>query len=157
MTEDRLHYERITRDLVELKDTSEMMIDLADTALLLNSRYLAEEVLRLDEEDNEYRGARQIDPFGREGIGAADARQIVLRKQFGDCRRCHPTGNEQGQYGKRAQPPHDRIDPGICATHEMAHDHDIKLLTDEVQSGDERKRHRKPEEFRQANMIQRID
>ncbi len=49
MTEDRLHYERITRDLVELKDTSEMMMDLAYTALLLNSRYLAEEVLMLEE------------------------------------------------------------------------------------------------------------
>lgn len=46
---DRQLYERITRDLVELKDTSEMMMDLAYSSLLLNSRYLAEEVLLLEE------------------------------------------------------------------------------------------------------------
>jgi uncharacterized protein with PhoU and TrkA domain len=34
---------------VELKDTSEMMMDLAYSAVLLNSRYLAEEVLMLEE------------------------------------------------------------------------------------------------------------
>jgi uncharacterized protein with PhoU and TrkA domain len=42
-------YERICNDLVELKDTSEMMMDLAYSALLLNSRYLAEEVLLLED------------------------------------------------------------------------------------------------------------
>lgn len=41
-------FEQITRDLVELKDKSEMMMDLAYSALLLNSRYLAEEVLLLE-------------------------------------------------------------------------------------------------------------
>ena len=49
MAEDRLLLERICNDLVELKDTSEMMIDLAYSALLLNSRYLAEEVLMLED------------------------------------------------------------------------------------------------------------
>lgn len=47
---DMQHWERITSDLVELKNTSEMMIDLAYSALLLNNRYLAEEVQSLEEE-----------------------------------------------------------------------------------------------------------
>jgi uncharacterized protein with PhoU and TrkA domain len=47
---DRLHWEKITGDLVTLKDTSEMMMDLAYSALLLNSNYLAEEVMSLEEQ-----------------------------------------------------------------------------------------------------------
>ena len=47
---DRVHWERITEDLVTLKDTSEMMIDLAYSALLLNSSFLAEEVMMLEEQ-----------------------------------------------------------------------------------------------------------
>ncbi len=47
---DRAHWERITEDLVTLKDTSEMMIDLAYSALLLNSSFLAEEVMMLEEQ-----------------------------------------------------------------------------------------------------------
>ena len=46
---DQVHWEKITNDLVRLKDTSEMMMDLAYSALLLNSRYLAEEVRLLEE------------------------------------------------------------------------------------------------------------
>lgn len=42
-------FEKICTDLVELKDTSEMMMDLAYSALLLNSKYLAEEVLMLED------------------------------------------------------------------------------------------------------------
>jgi len=38
---DRRHWEKITRELVTLKNTSEMMIDLAYSALLLNNNYLA--------------------------------------------------------------------------------------------------------------------
>jgi len=49
LAEDRLLFERICDDLVELKDTSEMMMDLAYSALLLNSRHLAEEVLMLED------------------------------------------------------------------------------------------------------------
>ncbi len=45
---DKQHWEKITRDLVTLKDTSEMMMDLAYSALLLNSNYLAEEVMNLE-------------------------------------------------------------------------------------------------------------
>lgn len=46
---DRLHWEKITRELVTLKNTSEMMMDLAYSALLLNNNYLAEEVMTLEE------------------------------------------------------------------------------------------------------------
>ena len=45
----RERFERICNDLVELKDTSELMMDLAYSALLLNSRELAEEVQILEE------------------------------------------------------------------------------------------------------------
>jgi uncharacterized protein with PhoU and TrkA domain len=50
---DRRHWEKITRELVTLKDTSEMMMDLAYSALLLNSTYLAEEVMLLEERMDE--------------------------------------------------------------------------------------------------------
>jgi uncharacterized protein with PhoU and TrkA domain len=43
------HWEKITRDLVILKDTSEMMMDLAYSALLMNNSYLAEEVMLQEE------------------------------------------------------------------------------------------------------------
>lgn len=49
MVENRELFERICNDLVELKNTSEMMMDLAYSALLLNSRYLAEEVRLLED------------------------------------------------------------------------------------------------------------
>jgi len=49
LAEDKELFERICNYLVELKDTSEMMIDLAYSSLLLNSRYLAEEVRLLEE------------------------------------------------------------------------------------------------------------
>lgn len=49
MADELLLFEKITQDLVELKDTSEMMIALAYSALLLNSRYLAEEVRLLED------------------------------------------------------------------------------------------------------------
>jgi uncharacterized protein with PhoU and TrkA domain len=37
LSEDRVLFEKICNDLVELKDTSETMMDLAYSALLLNS------------------------------------------------------------------------------------------------------------------------
>ncbi|MFQ6094511.1 MAG: potassium channel family protein [Candidatus Bathyarchaeia archaeon] len=43
------HFQRILNDLVKLKDTSELMLDLAYSALLLNSKELAEEVQKLEE------------------------------------------------------------------------------------------------------------
>ena len=52
-SQDRAHWERITEDLVTLKDTSEMMMDLAYSALLLNSSFLAEEVMMLEEQMDE--------------------------------------------------------------------------------------------------------
>src|SRR3989337_2679942 len=48
MTEQE-RFEEIVARMVELKDTSELMIDLAYSALILNSRELAEEVQRLEE------------------------------------------------------------------------------------------------------------
>jgi uncharacterized protein with PhoU and TrkA domain len=42
-------FEEIVNRFVELKDTSELMIDLAYSSLLLNSKELAEEVQRLEE------------------------------------------------------------------------------------------------------------
>ncbi len=48
MTEQE-RFEEIVACFVELKDTSELMIDLAYSALLLNNRELAEEVQRLEE------------------------------------------------------------------------------------------------------------
>ena len=50
---DKLHWEKITRELVTLKNTSEMMMDLAYSALLLNSSYLAQEVMALEEKMDE--------------------------------------------------------------------------------------------------------
>ena len=49
MADELLLFEKITQDLVELKDTSEMMMDLAYSPLLLNSGYLAEEVRLLED------------------------------------------------------------------------------------------------------------
>ncbi len=48
MTEQK-QFEEIVERMVELKDTSEIMLDLAYTALMLNSKDLAEEVQRLEE------------------------------------------------------------------------------------------------------------
>jgi uncharacterized protein with PhoU and TrkA domain len=48
MTEQK-QFEEIVERMVELKDTSELMVDLAYSALMLNSRELAEEVQRLEE------------------------------------------------------------------------------------------------------------
>jgi uncharacterized protein with PhoU and TrkA domain len=45
----RGHFKKIVEKLVSLKDTSELMIDLAYSSLLLNSRELAEEVQDLEE------------------------------------------------------------------------------------------------------------
>ena len=42
-------FQKIVKDFVELKDTSEIMLDLAYSSLLLNSRELAEEVVRLED------------------------------------------------------------------------------------------------------------
>jgi len=50
---DKLHWEMVTQELVKLKNTSETMIDLAYSALMLNNRYLAEEVMRLEKQMDE--------------------------------------------------------------------------------------------------------
>jgi uncharacterized protein with PhoU and TrkA domain len=48
-TDKRAKFEEIVSRFVELKDTSELMMDLAYSALMLNSKELAEEVERLEE------------------------------------------------------------------------------------------------------------
>ena len=45
----KLKFEEIVERLAELKDTSELMIDLAYSSLLLNNKELAEEVQKLEE------------------------------------------------------------------------------------------------------------
>lgn len=49
MTTEKEPFTMIINKLVELKDTSELMVDLAYSSLLLNNRYLAEEVQALEE------------------------------------------------------------------------------------------------------------
>lgn len=49
MAKEKEHFRAIINKLVELKNTSELMIDLAYSSLLLNSRHLAEEVQALEE------------------------------------------------------------------------------------------------------------
>lgn len=49
MTDNQEIFEEIVKRFVELKDTSELMIDLAYSSLMLNSTELAEEVERLEE------------------------------------------------------------------------------------------------------------
>jgi uncharacterized protein with PhoU and TrkA domain len=46
-------FKKIVDKLVELKDTSELMMDLAYSSLLLNSHELAEEVQELEEHIDE--------------------------------------------------------------------------------------------------------
>ncbi|MCD6446207.1 PhoU family transcriptional regulator [Candidatus Bathyarchaeota archaeon] len=49
MPKRRKRFEKIVESFVELKDTSELMIDLAYSSLLLNSRELADDVEKLEE------------------------------------------------------------------------------------------------------------
>lgn len=49
MTKKQEVFEEIVKRFVELKNTSELMIDLAYSSLMLNSTELAEEVIRLEE------------------------------------------------------------------------------------------------------------
>ena len=98
---DMQHWGRITSDLVKLKNTSEMMMDLAYSAVLLNNRYLAEEVQSLEEEmDNLHiefqcrvlsRTDEEVDPQSLLGIirmgnvteriadAASEIAEVVLR------------------------------------------------------------------------------
>jgi uncharacterized protein with PhoU and TrkA domain len=49
LNEEKILFEKICNSLVELKDTSEIMMDLAYSSLLLNSKELAEEVIMLED------------------------------------------------------------------------------------------------------------
>jgi len=59
MTEQK-QFEEIVERMVDLKDTSELMLDLAYTALMLNSRELAEEVRLLEEKVDEMHTAFEL-------------------------------------------------------------------------------------------------
>jgi len=59
MTEQK-QFEEIVERMVDLKDTSELMLDLAYTALMLNSKELAEEVRRLEEKVDEMHTAFEL-------------------------------------------------------------------------------------------------
>ncbi len=59
MTEQK-QFEEIVERMVELKETSELMIDLAYSALMLNSRELAEEVDRLEQDVDEMHTAFEL-------------------------------------------------------------------------------------------------
>ncbi len=98
---DMRHWERITSDLVKLKNTSEMMMDIAYSAVLLNNRYLAEEVQTLEEEVDSLhidfqsrvlsRTDEEVDPLSLLGIirmgnvteriadAASEIAEVVLR------------------------------------------------------------------------------
>ena len=98
---DKEHWHKITSDLVKLKNTSEMMIDLAYSAVLLNSRYLAEEVQLLEDQMDQLhidfqrralsRTKEEVDPQDLLGIirmgnvteriadAAAEIAEVVLR------------------------------------------------------------------------------
>ena len=98
---DQVHWEKITNDLVRLKDTSEMMIDLAYSSLLLKSKYLAEEVHLLEEQVDKLhvdfqlgiltRTKKQVDPKSLIGLirmgsvaeriadAASEIAEVVLR------------------------------------------------------------------------------
>ena len=59
MTEQK-QFEEIVERMLELKETSELMIDLAYSALMLNSKELAEEVERLEQDVDEMHTAFEL-------------------------------------------------------------------------------------------------
>ncbi|MCW4049711.1 MAG: hypothetical protein NWE89_08235 [Candidatus Bathyarchaeota archaeon] len=101
ISSDIRHWEEVTRNLVTLKDTSEMMMDLAYSAVLLNNRFLAEEVMLLEEQMDTLhidfqrrvlsRTEEEVDPMDLLGIirmgnvteriadAAAEIAEVVLR------------------------------------------------------------------------------
>jgi uncharacterized protein with PhoU and TrkA domain len=58
--EERAKFEELGSRFVELKDTSELMLDLAYSALMLNSKELAEEVDRLEEQVDQQHTAFEL-------------------------------------------------------------------------------------------------
>jgi len=74
--DDISHWEKITDDLVTLKNKSEMMIDLAYSAVLLNSSYLAEEVRLLEEQVDKLHLDFQYRVLSKTGI-ASDPRELL--------------------------------------------------------------------------------
>jgi uncharacterized protein with PhoU and TrkA domain len=103
---DKLHWERITRELVTLKNTSEMMIDLAYSALLLNSSYLAQEVMNLEEKMDELHIDFQSDVLRRTDE-ETDPKQLLGIIRMGNVtERIADAANEIAEVVLRGGEPH---------------------------------------------------
>lgn len=73
---DYSQWEKITDKLVTLKNTSEMMMDLAYSAVLLNSKYLAEEVRLLEEQIDQLHLEYQYEVLSKTN-GASDPADLL--------------------------------------------------------------------------------
>lgn len=80
--DDKDHWEKITDGLVALKNTSEMMMDLAYSAVLLNSRYLAEEVRLLEVQIDRLHLDYQYEVLSKTNI-ASDPKDLLGLIQLG--------------------------------------------------------------------------
>jgi uncharacterized protein with PhoU and TrkA domain len=80
-TDKRAKFEEIVSKFVELKDTSELMIDLAYSALMLNNKELAEEVERLEEKMDTLHTNFELLALTSDFTddAAADMAEVVLR------------------------------------------------------------------------------
>ncbi len=78
--EEEKGFEKICSELAEMKDTSELMMDLAYSSLLLNSRELAEEVLQLEEKMDRMHTDFELDILSRcAGERGAKGMMALLR------------------------------------------------------------------------------
>ena len=103
---DRQHWEKITRDLVTLKDTSEMMMDLAYSALLLNSSYLAEVVMNLEERMDELHINFQQEVLSRT-VEETDPKELLGIIRMGNVtERIADAANEIAEVVLRGVEPH---------------------------------------------------
>lgn len=103
---DRRHWEKITRDLVTLKDTSEMMMDLAYSALLLNSSYLAEVVMNLEERMDELHIDFQIEVLSRTEEETDPKELLGILRMGNVTERIADAANEIAEVVLRGVEPH---------------------------------------------------
>ena len=103
---DRRHWEKITRDLVTLKDTSEMMMDLAYSALLLNSSYLAEVVMNLEERMDELHIDFQTEVLSRTEEEADPKELLGIIRMGNVTERIADAANEIAEVVLRGVEPH---------------------------------------------------
>src|SRR5438046_2151530 len=134
--------------LVELKDASELMVDLAYAAVFFDEEKLAEEVGRLDERSNVYlRKLRQIamlaarSPEDAEGMAGAlwiaDAVQKIGEAGAGAARRAARQRARSLRAGSRRR--HPRPDEGPCRGGRWP-----RVLVDPVQQPDAGRGGRRP-------------